>query len=427
MGLPTLLVLVAVLTVAACQTWEWQCDTDIMQSNLALHRPAYSSSVISNRMYPSLAVDGNWTPVWGWYSLSCTNIEANPWWAVDLEDSYPVHEVWITNRGDADGFRLAKFYIYVTDNSPQSTTPRIPPSSDEKCAYQDAAIPQGGRKRFKCEVKRTGRYVIIQLDKTDYLELVEVEVYSDSHMYDDNLAMDQLTSQSSTLSSSYGESGKAVDANWQVDVTESLCTYTMSEKYPWWSVDLGKSVPVVEVWITNRYTAGDRLWDFFVGVDEHSPQQLVPKPFPPTYNVCKHHTGFYWDIGTRERVVCDHVYKGRYVIIQLAETNHLTLCEVEVYTGNCDCKGGPGTGSGCGTMTIAADVTMVIDGKEKTGPSTVDIPSSGGITIEDVECGKSAYEPSVTVPNDFTVMIDGVKSSSSSVDVPNDAKVNVQC
>ena len=32
-------------------------------------------------------------------------------------------------------------------------------------------------------------------------------------------------------------------------------------------------------------------------------------------------------------MICDKPVTGRYVIIQLAGTNYLTLCEVEVYSG----------------------------------------------------------------------------------------------
>jgi len=73
--------------------------------NVALHRPAFMSSVFSAPSYGSFvaskAVDGNKDPQATKPDNSCvhTEIEANPWWAVDLGAALTVVGVLFTNRG----------------------------------------------------------------------------------------------------------------------------------------------------------------------------------------------------------------------------------------------------------------------------------------------------------------------------------------
>ena len=79
---------------------------------------------------------------------------------------------------------------------------------------------------------------------------------------------------------------------------------------------------------------GERLRDFYVGVTDDAPTAVVPRPFPnPTYQVCYHYTGLQFDVATRDQIICNRVLSGRYVIVQLAFVEYLTLCEVEVYAG----------------------------------------------------------------------------------------------
>ena len=72
------------------------------QENLSLDRPTLQSSTdaygASNK-----AVDGYQLTTFNLMSCSSTLPSTNPWWAVDLEHSYLVQEVKITNRGDCCG------------------------------------------------------------------------------------------------------------------------------------------------------------------------------------------------------------------------------------------------------------------------------------------------------------------------------------
>jgi len=48
----------------------------------------------------SRAVDGNTSGNWGSGTITHTNTQANPWWMVDLEDSYPISKINLFNRMD---------------------------------------------------------------------------------------------------------------------------------------------------------------------------------------------------------------------------------------------------------------------------------------------------------------------------------------
>ena len=67
-----------------------------------------------------------------------------------------------------------------------------------------------------------------------------------------NIALSQLTSQSSTYSGS-NPASNAVDGNRDSHI--SKCTHTNADNNPWWRVDLGRVEPVAEVNIVNRHGA----------------------------------------------------------------------------------------------------------------------------------------------------------------------------
>merc|ERR1712118_488005 len=62
------------------------------------------------------AIDGNLNSDFSARSCTHTASEENTWWKVDLGQSYQVHAVRITNRGDCCQERLGSFSIHV-DNT----------------------------------------------------------------------------------------------------------------------------------------------------------------------------------------------------------------------------------------------------------------------------------------------------------------------
>ena len=77
--------------------------------NAALNRPAYQSSVHTNRYgryVAHLANDGNYgttVTVGGTPTCALSSLETNPWWAVDLGPPTVVYRVDLTSRNDVYG------------------------------------------------------------------------------------------------------------------------------------------------------------------------------------------------------------------------------------------------------------------------------------------------------------------------------------
>ena len=77
-----------------------------ISENIALKKPAYQSSTDDNepRNAAEKAVDGNLANNWGGGD-PCSHTAEDPqaWWAVDLQDTYTLDYVTLTNRDDKYG------------------------------------------------------------------------------------------------------------------------------------------------------------------------------------------------------------------------------------------------------------------------------------------------------------------------------------
>ena len=83
--------------------------------------------------------------------------------------------------------------------------------------------------------------------------------------FEENLAYQKNTSQSSTLTAS----GQAVDGDSHTHWNDRSCAHTLDEKQPWWRVDLGNVELVNEVYVVNRGDCcGNRLNPFEIRVGE---------------------------------------------------------------------------------------------------------------------------------------------------------------
>ena len=125
---------------------------------------------------------------------------------------------------------------------------------------QPETAPAG--RSLTLRVGQDARYIRVQLIGSDRpLSLAEVEVFS-------NMAVDAPASQSSTLNSSMGAAGRAVDGNTNGDFFAGSVTHTGENPYdtnPWWQVDLGSSQQVGTVELWNRTDCcPDRLRQFYV-------------------------------------------------------------------------------------------------------------------------------------------------------------------
>ena len=81
--------------------------------NYALNKPTAESSVF-NIGHATKAVDGDRNGQYFGKSCTETNYEADPWWAVNLQESVVVTSVYITNRADCCGEYIISTWHCVT-------------------------------------------------------------------------------------------------------------------------------------------------------------------------------------------------------------------------------------------------------------------------------------------------------------------------
>jgi YVTN family beta-propeller protein len=140
-----------------------------------------------------------------------------------------------------------------------------------------------------------------------------------------NLALGRPATQSSLDGA--GVASKAVDGN-TAGSTESLVTRTLADAQPWWQVDLGQSsrIDIIRLWNRTGSSAGRlRNYTVFVASADMTNRSMAQLEADPA--VLKRVVG----ATSAERIMSIPVAgNGRYVRVQLAGTNYLSLAEVEV-------------------------------------------------------------------------------------------------
>ncbi len=143
--------------------------TPIPGSNLALDRPTLQSSNFGALYTSNRAVDGVTQSDFDTAPGVITQDETNPWWQVDLGAVYPLHAVRLFNRGNNTGSRLTDFSVHISDF----------PFSDGNAEaasyrYRSTAGPE-----TVINLYRNARYLRIQLNGTNHLQLAEVQVFGE--------------------------------------------------------------------------------------------------------------------------------------------------------------------------------------------------------------------------------------------------------
>lgn len=151
-----------------------------------------------------------------------------------------------------------------------------------------------------------------------------------------DIAASGRATQSSTFdTAAFGpaSAAKAIDGNIDGDFSGNSVTHTNAQSQPWWQVDLGKAVQFNTITIFNRTDCcGERLTNFWVFKSQTpfntalTPQQQATQPGVDWY----HYTGttpqdiYTWtDEHTQDPA-------NRYVLIQLENTDPLSLAEVRI-------------------------------------------------------------------------------------------------
>ena len=142
-----------------------------------------------------------------------------------------------------------------------------------------------------------------------------------------NLAQGKKTQQSST--DHEGNAELAVDGNINGAFSGASVSHTAVENQPWWQVDLGElqDIAYLNIWNRTDSCCSERLADFYVLISDtpfSSDDLAITRNQESVKSVY-----FGPAAASPSRINIGH--KGRYIRIQLATTNALTLAEVEVF------------------------------------------------------------------------------------------------
>jgi RHS repeat-associated protein len=149
-----------------------------------------------------------------------------------------------------------------------------------------------------------------------------------------NLAWGKATSQSST--STGGVSSRGVDGNTSGNWGDNSVTHTNLDHQAWWQVDLGSVQQIGTLRLWNRTDCcSERLSNFYVLVSDNPFSSTDLTTTINQSGVSSYYTA--GQAGSRTEIGVGR--SGRYVRVQLAGDNYLSLAEVEVMGGSVSGEG----------------------------------------------------------------------------------------
>ena len=143
----------------------------IFQGNIAYKKPSSQSSISTIDEIPlvaSFANDGNRTG--DWQGCSITKADIVPWWQVDLTRQAAVASVQIRSGATWGQDKINPFVVSVGDD-------RSSGGRNNALCVKDGTLASGELRKFDCPQVMMGRYVSIFLNRQEYLQVCEVEVY----------------------------------------------------------------------------------------------------------------------------------------------------------------------------------------------------------------------------------------------------------
>ncbi|KAK7878044.1 hypothetical protein WMY93_031294 [Mugilogobius chulae] len=288
------------------------------QVNLALRGKASQRDTYGDDV-ASRAIDGNRDSNWAHKSCAITASTTNAWWRVDLQNSYMVTSIIITNRGDCCAERLDGAQIRVGNSLDNN-------GNNNPVVATVSHIPAGVSQNFTLPEPVEGRYVNVFLPGSGdkYLQLCEVEVYGKPKPTEVNLALRGKATQRDT----YGDdvASRAIDGNRDSNWAHKSCAITASTTNAWWRVDLQNSYMVTSIIITNRGDCcAERLDGAQIRVGNSLDNNGNNNPVVATVS--------HIPAGVSQSFTLPEPVEGRYVNVFLPGSGdkYLQLCEVEVY------------------------------------------------------------------------------------------------
>lgn len=282
----------------------------------------------------------------------------NSWWQVRFPQAFSVGQIELVNHNDSNFAELSNFTVSVWDEDPSSGGTKL----WEKSYFGDGSVGQGatftidGSEISDTSTRRlasvhTGRVVRVQLNGTNNegngrLSMAEVRVeMTDTAPPVSNLAQAGLADQKNNFygdtGSPYGFAPMATDG-----VILPLVNFSsaLNEPNGWWQVDLLSGTPIDQIVLYNRTDAASRLDDFWVEVWDDDPNSGGTKLWDRYYQYSSfastYSTGTTIGSGgaliidgsdTDSGLRLDQVVGGRYVRVQLTDSDILSLAEVQVW------------------------------------------------------------------------------------------------
>uniref|UniRef100_A0A667XY22 Si:ch211-215k15.4 n=1 Tax=Myripristis murdjan TaxID=586833 RepID=A0A667XY22_9TELE len=274
------------------------CTVTTALKNLALRGKATQSSIRdapwTGYSAASHAIDGNRESQFSAGSCSNTHPQKDPWWRVDLLDSYIITSIIITIRGDCCAEETTGANIYISDSPIQDWRMVL------LLGFHWASLSLW----------------ILPAKWRDSMGILLLE----------NLALRGRATQSSVYP--LGIPMNAIDGNRDTNYDRGSCSVTQDNFSPWWRLDLLKTHKVDSVSITNRDLVPERINGVEIRIGNSLDNNGNNNP---RCAVVSHIAA-----GLTETFQCDGM-EGRYVnLIIPGRKELLTLCEVEVYGHSLD-------------------------------------------------------------------------------------------
>ncbi|XP_053885703.1 pentraxin fusion protein-like [Malaclemys terrapin pileata] len=297
--------------------------------NVALGKTASQSSAGEIEDNPMRAIDGSLLNRSPTQQCSQTRRDFQPWWTVDLNATFIVSSVVITNRGDCCKERINGAEIRI------GNSPELGGTLNPRCATVES-MELGQTLSFDCHGMQ-GRYVTVTIPRrAEYLTLCEVQVFGLPLIFPGetlraqktttgvpNVAPHGIASQSSIYMYSY-TAQNANDGSLSADVLMGQCTHTRKEWSPWWRLDLKSEHKIFSVALTNR---GDccksRINSAEIRIGNSNERGGIKNP--------RCGTVFRMDYEETLSFDCEGM-QGRYVTVTIpGRAEYLSLCEVQVF------------------------------------------------------------------------------------------------
>ena len=303
-------------------------------SNVALQGSASQSSNFSASFPASNAING------GTGDFSHTQgTDANATWTLNFNGDMRMQQLVLHNRDDCCSFRLRDISVIITNTAGEEVfvSPLLNPEnllSSPNTLTLNLTQPVIGS---QVQIRRTPDPDLSGIGSgnsnadRNVLSLGEVQIQGcilERGVAEQNLASGKPVTQSGTVIG--GVAGRAVDDNTNGAFSGNSVTHTLQELNAWWEVDITEPTATVidriEVWNRTDCCA-NRLSSFYVFTSDQpfTSTSLAATRAQP--GVREH---FVATTGGRPSDIHVGGLAGRYVRVQLAGTNFLSLAEVRV-------------------------------------------------------------------------------------------------